>query len=91
LKKKKTPTTKCDSRITHQSLLENFVQSEKNVIPSLLEKCVAFIEIEGLMSEGIYRVPGNRSHVEFLFQRFEEGMSNNQTNNKSELYIYTYF
>lgn len=61
------------SPITHQLTLENFVQSENNVIPLLLEKCVKFIEDEGLESEGLYRVPGNRSHVELLFQRFEEG------------------
>jgi len=59
--------------MTHQPTLENFVQSENNVIPLLLEKCVKFIEVEGLDSEGLYRVPGNRSHVELLFQRFEDG------------------
>lgn len=32
-----------------------------------------FIESEGLDSEGIYRVPGNRAHVDLLFQKFEEG------------------
>ncbi|XP_071440115.1 rho GTPase-activating protein 190 isoform X6 [Hetaerina americana] len=52
--------------------LEDFVQSEENAIPLLLEKCVRFIEEEGLDSEGIYRVPGNRAHVELLFQKFDE-------------------
>lgn len=62
--------------MTHQPTLENFVQSENNVIPLLLEKCVNFIELEGLDSEGLYRVPGNRSHVELLFQKFEDGEYN---------------
>lgn len=57
----------------HYSTLDNFVQSENNAIPLLLEKCIQFIETEGLDSEGLYRVPGNRSHVDLLFQRFEEG------------------
>lgn len=42
-------------------------------MPLFLEKCVRFIESEGLDSEGIYRVPGNRAHVDLLFQKFDEG------------------
>lgn len=38
-----------------------------------MEKCVRLIENEGLDSEGIYRVPGNRAHVDLLFQKFDEG------------------
>jgi hypothetical protein len=56
-----------------QTLIEDFAQSDTNPIPLFLEKCVRFIEDEGLDSEGIYRVPGNRAHVELLFQKFEEG------------------
>lgn len=51
----------------------DFVQSEKNLIPLFLEKCVEFIEQEGLDSEGIYRVPGNRAHVDLLYQKLQEG------------------
>lgn len=50
-----------------------FLQSDKNYVPLFLEKCVRFIEDEGLDSEGIYRVPGNRAHVDLLFQKFDEG------------------
>lgn len=60
---------------SQQPLIEDFAQSETNRIPLFLEKCVRFIEDEGLDSEGIYRVPGNRAHVELLFQKFEEGIS----------------
>ncbi|KAG0432044.1 hypothetical protein HPB47_021233 [Ixodes persulcatus] len=52
--------------------LEDFVQSEEVATPLFVDKCVRFIEEEGLDSEGIYRVPGNRAHVDLLFQRFEE-------------------
>lgn len=55
------------------SSLSDFVQSENNCIPLFLEKCIQFIEQEGLDSEGIYRVPGNRAHVDLLYQKFEEG------------------
>lgn len=53
--------------------LDDFIQSESNLIPLFVEKCIAFIEEEGLDSEGIYRVPGNRAHVDLLFQNFDEG------------------
>lgn len=53
----------------------DFVQSEKSLIPLFLEKCVEFIEQEGVDSEGIYRVPGNRAHVDLLYQKLQEGIS----------------
>lgn len=53
--------------------LSDFIQSEKNPIPLFLEKCVEFIEQEGVDSEGIYRVPGNRAHVDLLYQKLQEG------------------
>lgn len=53
--------------------IEDFMQSEDNPIPLFVEKCIKFIEEEGLDSEGIYRVPGNRAHVDLLFQKFDEG------------------
>ncbi len=55
--------------------LEDFVQSEDKPVPLFVEKCILFIEEEGLDSEGIYRVPGNRAHVDLLFQKFEEGFN----------------
>ncbi|CAG2108617.1 unnamed protein product [Medioppia subpectinata] len=58
--------------------LEDFVQSEDNCVPLFVEKCIQFIEEEGLDSEGIYRVPGNRAHVDLLFQKFEEGLHSTQ-------------
>lgn len=52
--------------------LANFKMSERNhLVPQFLEKCVHFIERE-VDSEGIYRVPGNRAHVELLYQKFDE-------------------
>lgn len=52
--------------------LEDFVQSPEQPVPLFLEKCVVFIEMEGLDSEGIYRVPGNKVHVEQLTTKFKE-------------------
>ena len=52
--------------------LSNFKMSDKNhLVPVFLERCVHFIERE-VDSEGIYRVPGNRAHVDLLYQKFEE-------------------
>lgn len=53
--------------------LEEFAQSETVLTPLFVEQCVRFIEHEGLDSEGLYRVPGNRAHVELLLQRLDEG------------------
>nr|XP_018903141.1 PREDICTED: rho GTPase-activating protein 190 isoform X3 [Bemisia tabaci] len=71
-KKQKTKLKSGSGSLTMQPSLEHFVQSENNAVPVILEKCVRFIEEEGLDSEGIYRVPGNRAHVELLFHKFEE-------------------
>ncbi|ENN78679.1 rho GTPase-activating protein 190 [Dendroctonus ponderosae] len=57
------------------SKLTDYIQSDKNYIPIFMEKCVKFIEAEGLDSEGIYRVPGNRAHVDLLFLKFEEDVN----------------
>ncbi|XP_053666685.1 rho GTPase-activating protein 190 [Anopheles marshallii] len=56
-----------------QSSLASLKQSDKvPLVPLFVEKCVKFIEQEGLDSEGIYRVPGNRTHVDLLNQKFAE-------------------
>ncbi len=53
--------------------LEDMIQSDDNLIPQFVEKCIHFIEDEGLNAEGIYRVPGNRAHVDLLNEKFKEG------------------
>ncbi|XP_058176550.1 rho GTPase-activating protein 190 [Anopheles ziemanni] len=56
-----------------QAALASLKQSDKvPLVPLFVEKCVKFIEQEGLDSEGIYRVPGNRTHVDLLNQKFAE-------------------
>ena len=41
-------------------------------IPLCIKSCIEFIETEGLDAEGIYRVPGNRAHVDTFMQKFRE-------------------
>lgn len=41
-------------------------------IPLFVKRCIEFIELEGLDAEGIYRVPGNRAHVDAFVSKFEE-------------------
>ena len=75
-KKHKKKDGKPLGMITSQSsigTLEDMVQSDNNLLPVFIEKCVTFIEKEGLSVEGIYRVPGNRAHVDLLMERFKEG------------------
>ena len=56
-----------------ESQFDKLMISDKVEIPIFLIKCIEYIEKEGLDSEGIYRVPGSRAHVDLLFQKFEEG------------------
>ncbi|CAL1291985.1 unnamed protein product [Larinioides sclopetarius] len=75
-KKKKKAAQGKSGTITQQLQgIEDFMQSEDNPTPLFVEKCIKFIEEEGLDSEGIYRVPGNRAHVDLLFQKFDEDPS----------------
>ena len=55
--------------------IDDFAQSDQNAVPLFVEKCITFIQEEGLDLEGLYRVPGNRAHVDLLFQKFDEGQS----------------
>ncbi|XP_063868033.1 rho GTPase-activating protein 190-like isoform X16 [Scylla paramamosain] len=71
-KKASKGSTKSAAKGPPQPTLEDFVQSPERSVPLFLEKCVYFIELEGLDSEGIYRVPGNKVHVEQLTTKFKE-------------------
>ena len=53
--------------------LEELCQSEENLIPLFVEKCLHYIELHGATCEGIYRVSGNKAHVNELLGKFEEG------------------
>ena len=70
--KKEAKGMKGQKSLQTQSTLEDFRASDDNPIPIFLQKTIEFIEKEGLDAEGLYRVPGNRAHVELLFQKFDE-------------------
>lgn len=55
-----------------QPTLDDFKASSDDPIPVFLHKAITYIEAEGLDAEGLYRVPGNRAHVDLLFQKFDE-------------------
>lgn len=73
LKRKLKQNAKGLTETTEAQFGKLMITSDKDEIPIFLIKCVEFIEKEGLDSEGIYRVPGSRAHVDMLFQRFEDG------------------
>ena len=54
-----------------QPTLDDFKASSDDPVPVFLHKAITYIEAEGLDAEGLYRVPGNRAHVDLLFQKFE--------------------
>ena len=70
--KKEAKGMKGKSNSVQVATLEDFKTSDDNPIPVFLQKAIEFIEKEGLDAEGLYRVPGNRAHVELLFQKFDE-------------------
>ena len=63
---------KASNSIQVQPSLDDFRASSDDPIPCFLRKAITFIEREGLDAEGLYRVPGNRAHVDLLFLRFDE-------------------
>jgi len=71
--KRKLKQNAKDSNETPESQFGRLTIADNLEIPVFLVKCVQFIEKEGLDSEGIYRVPGSRAHVDLLFHNFEEG------------------
>ena len=62
-----TPST------SNMGTLEDMSQSEENLVPYFVQKCVEYIEMEGLSSDGLYRVPGNKAHGDLLWEKFKEG------------------
>ncbi|XP_076471931.1 rho GTPase-activating protein 190-like isoform X2 [Babylonia areolata] len=53
--------------------LEDFPTSPTTpLVPLFVEKCITFIESEGMCTEGIYRIPGNRAPGELLVSKFQE-------------------
>jgi len=48
--------------------------SEGQLVPAFIRVCVEYVEHEGLTSEGLYRVPGNKAHVEQLVETLRQGM-----------------
>lgn len=52
--------------------MDDFRASEDNPVPVFLSRTIEYIEREGLDAEGLYRVPGNRAHVDLLFAKFDE-------------------
>merc|ERR1711881_549302 len=70
--KKASNKLKSSNSVQAQVTLEDFRASAEDPIPLFLRKAITFIEREGLDAEGLYRVPGNRAHVDLLFQRFDE-------------------
>ena len=63
---------KASNSVQVQPTLDDFRASAEDPIPLFLRKAITFIEKEGLDAEGLYRVPGNRAHVDLLFQNFDE-------------------
>ncbi|CAH0764837.1 unnamed protein product [Diatraea saccharalis] len=69
---KSKDSKKNSSQISTTASPANWGPQGPHGVPLFVEKCVEFIEREGLASEGLYRVPGNRAHVDMLYSKFYE-------------------
>ncbi|XP_075987224.1 rho GTPase-activating protein 190 isoform X2 [Anticarsia gemmatalis] len=69
---KSKDSKKNSSQLNNTQSIQNWGPQGSHGVPLFVEKCVEFIEREGLASEGLYRVPGNRAHVDMLFTKFYE-------------------
>lgn len=69
---KSKDSKKNSSQMASTASAANWGPQGSHGVPLFVEKCVQFIEREGLASEGLYRVPGNRAHVDMLFNKFNE-------------------
>ena len=72
-RKMKKKDSKQQSTSQSGNVLEDYIHSEQRLIPLFVEKCIKYIEKEGLQTEGIYRVPGNRAHVDLLVEKLKQG------------------
>jgi len=55
--------------------LANDSASAGHLVPALVRACVEYIEQDGLTTEGLYRIPGNRAHVEQLVETLRHGIN----------------
>ncbi|KAL0810129.1 hypothetical protein ABMA28_010927 [Loxostege sticticalis] len=69
---KSKDSKKNSAQLANAQSQQNWGPQGPHGVPLFVEKCVEFIEREGLASEGLYRVPGNRAHVDMLFNKFYE-------------------
>ena len=53
--------------------LEELARSSSSLVPEFVKACVDYVEAEGLATEGLYRVPGSRAHVDLLMDCFRDG------------------
>jgi len=49
------------------------LSTDGQLVPSFVRACVEYIEQEGITSEGLYRIPGNRAHVDHLVETLKQG------------------
>lgn len=55
---------------------EELARSSSSLVPEFVKACVEYIDAEGITTEGLYRVPGSRAHVEQLMDCFRDGKYN---------------
>ncbi|XP_063751867.1 rho GTPase-activating protein 4-like isoform X2 [Eleginops maclovinus] len=51
----------------------SFIQASGQPIPIVVERCICYINLNGLQHEGIFRVPGSQTEVNNLRDAFERG------------------
>lgn len=54
-------------------ILSRVLLSTESGVPLFVEKCIRFIEENGLTIEGLYRISGYKNQVELVIQKLIEG------------------
>lgn len=53
--------------------LNQLLQRDESVVPILVHQCILAVDLYGLDVEGIYRLSGEKRHVERIKQIFDNG------------------
>ncbi|KAG1961605.1 SLIT-ROBO Rho GTPase-activating protein [Pimephales promelas] len=71
-RKKSNPGAQINQKLFTGDLI-SYIQASGQIIPAVVEKCIRFINLNGLHHEGLFRVPGSQMVVNQLKDAFEKG------------------
>lgn len=55
--------------------LDRLLERDGSAVPIIVYQCIQAVDLYGLEVEGIYRIPGQKPHIERLKSTFDHGMT----------------